>query len=122
MESKRDEPAVGRLPERSNCKGPSGPPCAVTPLRDMAADYREQLPAWNLASRQATKNRQNPLFRSVGTARKRPRPIPRRKYSFRLEHRPATTLFAAVYVTQVQVPVRLVLQKSYNAFSPSLIL
>ena len=25
------------LPSRSNCKGPLGQPCAVTPLRDLAA-------------------------------------------------------------------------------------
>lgn len=122
MESKRDEPAVGRLPERSNCKGPSGPPCAVTPLRDMAADYREQLPAWTLTSHPAPQNRQNPSFWRTAATREHPRPIPRRKYSFRLEHRPATTLFATIYTTQVQVPVRLVLQKSYNASSPRLIL
>lgn len=27
----------GRLPSRSNCKVPLGPPCAVTPFQDMAA-------------------------------------------------------------------------------------
>jgi hypothetical protein len=33
--SKPDKPhrsGRGRLPKRSNCKGPLGPPCAVTPL------------------------------------------------------------------------------------------
>ena len=34
---RRGSGGQGRLPSRSNCKVPQGPPCAVTPSQDMAA-------------------------------------------------------------------------------------